>query len=364
MSWTPAAGAGATGLDWALIGAPLRPVSGGGGPLSSSTTTQSSTTASNVAPGSAVADTATVTGAGPVPTGIVTFFLCDPATVTANGGNCQTGGLPVGGPKPLDPSGHATSDPSTTTLAIGTYCWRAVYSGDGTYNPSSEGGPANECFTTAVPPGGGAVVFQSANSYARYGTSDSQSVTVPNVANRILIFQFAGKLGGDSLSSVTYGGQPLQLLAVRNQNSVHVEIRYLVNPPTGPAQLAWTKTGTSQNITWGWSIYSGVNQVAPFGAAVQNGATADTPGSKSVVVAAATGDLVVDAFVVNGPTVVASGPTAGAGQTARWSRSISTSEGGSSDKAGAASVTMSWTPAAGSGSGLDWALLAAPLKAA
>src|SRR5205814_1022437 len=48
--------------------------------------------------GTSVSDTATVTGAvtGFPLTGLVTFTLCQPATVTANGGNCKAGGDPIG----------------------------------------------------------------------------------------------------------------------------------------------------------------------------------------------------------------------------------------------------------------------------
>ena len=148
ISWTAAAGSG-IGLDWALIGFALHPASGGGGPLSSVTHTQSSTTATNLAPGSSVTDTATVSGSGPTPTGSVTFFLCQPATVSGNGGNCSSGGSQVGAAKTLT-AGQTTSDATTTTTAAGTYCWRAVYAGDSVYNPSSEPTSSNECFTVVV----------------------------------------------------------------------------------------------------------------------------------------------------------------------------------------------------------------------
>ena len=97
-------------------------------------------------PGTQVRDNATVTGiaAGPAPTGSVTFFLCQPADVTAAG--CPTGsGAQVGGAVPVAAGGG--SPPTATaqselaaanqTNVIGKYCWRAVYSGDGFYNGSN-----------------------------------------------------------------------------------------------------------------------------------------------------------------------------------------------------------------------------------
>src|SRR5205823_3318834 len=74
------------------------------------------------------------------------FFLCQPADVTANG--CESGGTKVGATKTLA-NGSASSDATANTTAIGKYCWRAEYSGDGFYNPSSHTNSTSECFTTA-----------------------------------------------------------------------------------------------------------------------------------------------------------------------------------------------------------------------
>src|SRR5438045_496263 len=111
--------------------------------------TTSSPTGGNVVPGSSASDTATVSGGAgqPTPTGTVDFFLCQPATVTSNGGDCSSGGTKVGATKPLDGNGQATSDASTNTSAVGTYCWRAEYSGDGFYLPSSHTNATTECFS-------------------------------------------------------------------------------------------------------------------------------------------------------------------------------------------------------------------------
>ena len=112
----------------------------------SSTATQASTNSAAVVPGTSVTDTATVTGSGPTPTGSVTFFLCQPADVTAAG--CPTGsGAQVGGDIALV-AGVATSPSTGTTTVIGKYCWRAVYSGDGFYNGSNHTNADSECFTT------------------------------------------------------------------------------------------------------------------------------------------------------------------------------------------------------------------------
>jgi hypothetical protein len=208
----------------------------------------------------------------------------------------------------------------------------------------------------------GTIEHAATASFSAYGTSDTKSFTIPNVPNRVLVFAFGGKLGSESISSVTYAGQQLTRLAARGQRTARAELWYLVNPPVGTANLAWAKTGAAQNLTWGVSVYSGVSQTTPFKTAAQNGGElAPAAGAKTVTVASAAGEVVVSAIGLNGGAVT-SGPTPAAGQTARWSRNQSTTQGGSSSTPGAVSTTVGWTPA-GSG-GVDWALVAAPLKPA
>ncbi len=104
-----------------------------------------------------------VTGANTDPTGTVKFFLCGPIA----SGNCATGGTQVGAPAPgetlvggapNDGKATATSDLVTVT-SVGRFCFRAEYSGDGLYPPSSDPpgpdgtDPNSECFTvTPVTP--------------------------------------------------------------------------------------------------------------------------------------------------------------------------------------------------------------------
>src|SRR5262249_17535951 len=107
-------------------------------------------------------DTATVSGSGPTPTGTVAFFLCQPATVIANGGSCASGGAQVGAAKQLS-GGQAISDASTDTTAPGTYCWRAEYSGDGSYDPASHTNATSECFTVAAAAGRADVSIKKAH---------------------------------------------------------------------------------------------------------------------------------------------------------------------------------------------------------
>ena len=77
--------------------------------------------------------------------------------------------------------------------------------------------------------------------------------------------------------------QPLTLLTARDQNSVHLEIRYLLNPPAGTAALAWTKRAPARTSPGVTAIYQRVslNQATAFGSAVQNGQTADGAGARA-----------------------------------------------------------------------------------
>jgi hypothetical protein len=293
----------------------------------------------------------------------VTFFLCPPATVAANGGTCSQGGAQVGAAKTLAPTGAlsaaATSDAGSATDP-GAYCWRAVYSGDGLYAGLASAG--SDCFAVASPPAGGVTLLASGGR-ATYGTSDAQSVTVPNASNRLLVLVFAGRPASAGVAAF-FGGRPLQRLTATDERSVHLDILYLVDPPIGTQQLTTFFGQSAQNATWGYSLYAGVDQTHPFGTPSTAGGVDDPGGVKSTPVSAGPGDLVLDGFVVNGGTAVAGDASPGTGQTRRWAAHLSTTEGGSSDQPAAGPVTSAWTPAAGAGSGLDWALVAVPLHPA
>ena len=109
-----------------------------------------------VFPGTAVHDTATVTGNPPAtatPTGTVTFFLCGPIAT----GSCSSGGTNIG-TGTLSGSGATASanSPDVNTsagLTPGRYCFRAEWPGDANYPAAlTEFGGANgtnECFTVS-----------------------------------------------------------------------------------------------------------------------------------------------------------------------------------------------------------------------
>jgi hypothetical protein len=124
-----------------------------------STTTISAPLNTSITEGQSNIDQATVYGndAGsspPAPSGTVTFYQCGPtSTPTA----C-TGGTQVSTPVNLTTSGPNTATasskaftPSASPTAIGYWCFRAVYNGDGNYFTSSDDSSTNECFYVGGP---------------------------------------------------------------------------------------------------------------------------------------------------------------------------------------------------------------------
>ena len=114
------------------------------------TTSNSSPSGAGVPAGSTATDTVNVTngGAGVNPAGTMTFFLCNPAQVTAGG--CVSGGTQVGAATPIV-AGAATSAPSAALQINGRYCWRTLFAPDpsqaGIYEPATHTNATTECFT-------------------------------------------------------------------------------------------------------------------------------------------------------------------------------------------------------------------------
>jgi hypothetical protein len=132
----------------------------------------SGTPLTSIVLGGSIHDHALITGTGgsDAPTGTMSFFICSPSQLDApddgdpntpddDPATCDVGGTAVNGtpvPPALNPPVTVTPVAGTTTStaissaftpnAIGTWCWRGVYSGDGNY-PSSTDSSLGECFT-------------------------------------------------------------------------------------------------------------------------------------------------------------------------------------------------------------------------
>lgn len=206
--------------------------------------------------------------------------------------------------------------------------------------------------------GGFTIVHEASAAYQVFGTADSRIFTGPSTANRVMLIQFAGKIGADTLTGVTVNGATATLVATRGQGQALISIYRYTAPPTGSLTVAWAKSGSAQNVTWGWTIYSGVDQTAPisFNVLNQAGNTQDPAGGQKFINAVSTsGDLIHSLAVFVGGTT-SSGPTADPSLTTRWSINQSTTEGGAATIAGGSSVYVAWTSAVGPP--FDWAILA------
>jgi hypothetical protein len=192
------------------------------------------------------------------------------------------------------------------------------------------------------------------------------SYTVPTGSYRILIVLAVADEDSScdpvAPATVTYGGLALTKLdEATNSTKEHASLWYRVAPIEGAANVIadWVCSGGD----YGAAAYSytGVHQTTPFGTPNSN---TGNSGTASVIVDSATGELVIDGMLYNfndatplpvkdgtqTQRVLAEIPELDADTT--WVRS------GASEKAGAASVTMSWTASSGN----EWAIVGAALK--
>lgn len=118
----------------------------------------------------------------PTPTGTITFTLCPPGLRRddGQGGDPATGCIvqviQVGSAN-VDGAGIALSPATTSTWAIGGYCWSATYSGDSFYLPTSAGGGPDACFATVRQPSFATLVASAATPVAP-GTSVGATATI------------------------------------------------------------------------------------------------------------------------------------------------------------------------------------------
>ena len=136
-------------------------------PAGATTATTASTGNVTLSSGTTVTDTATVSsltpGAGlPTPTGTVSFYVCLVSSATGQSGTCAANSVDlVSGTNPVT-LGTGSGETNTATspafmpAAGGSYCFSAVYSGDTTYNGSSDNvsgtTASSECFSVTLPP--------------------------------------------------------------------------------------------------------------------------------------------------------------------------------------------------------------------
>ena len=185
-----------------------------------SSTTTSAPTSANISLGDANTDGATVTGdlLGGTPTGTVTFSACGPLT-SATG--CASGGTAMGSAVTVTAGANDTAtatSPAYTPESPGTYCFRADYSGDGSYTASTDGSATDECFTVGKASSTTASIPKAAA--ISLGTTDTDTATVNGNATGgsptgTVTFSECGPLSSVSgcASGGTTVGSPVSLTA-------------------------------------------------------------------------------------------------------------------------------------------------------
>lgn len=153
-----------------------------------------------------------------------------------------------------------------------------------------------------------------------------------------------------TVSAVTFGGSAMTLVQHLDFTGPSYDSQLYVYMLLGPPAGAGTATATIPGSLGGWRIgvvsYFGVDQATPYGTVVTD-YTSPGAGATDVVATSQSDGLVVDFC---GGVSIGSGCSysVGGGQTARLNTGAATGGGnpavGSSEKAGAASVTMSWDP--------------------
>ena len=216
-------------------------------------------------------------------------------------------------------------------LLIASPAWGAItFDNSGTCNPGDEGTDCTQSFTTAG-------------------------------SDRLLLVGVCVRNGAAAVSGVTYNAVAMtQYATVTLGGTQKLDIWRLIAPATGANDVIVTMAGLSP-FSVGISSYNGVDQTTPLGTSAN---ATGAGGDPTVDVSSAAGELVIDYFCEDDGNTTIPTMTAGAGQTARanfttgvvgFSRNVSSSE-----EAGAATVTMSWSDTAGN----SWITIGGPLKPA
>lgn len=186
-------------------------------------------------------------------------------------------------------------------------------------------------------------------------TGSHTPVSTTNGAALACITWQRGTLG--TLNTVTYGAGSMTFIAGATDGGGQrrAELWYILAPPSGASTVTGTFDAIKNDARMTVLTYTDVNQSTPIG----TGVTATGVASPITVNAtSATGELVVDCGEGG---QLADPITVGAGQTQRSNHGDGTNHTQvTSDEAGGASVTMSWTLTAGE----FWAQVAVPLKPA
>jgi hypothetical protein len=216
-------------------------------------------------------------------------------------------------------------------------------------NGTGAGGSGSFIFRTAKP-SGGTVTVDNTGTEIGSGTTATLAFTTGAESSRLMLVTVITATG-NSYTSVTYDGIALTQLATKD-NNVHVEMWYLLNPPSGTFNIVANSVNPWGNLIGATTFYN-VDQTTPFGTvATSSGNT--SPTSLGVTTTSAS-QLVVDGIGTDGTD-----PSNNAGQTQLWNQPPS---GGSWPAAAASApgtggvVNMNWTVGSS-----DWADIGVPIN--
>ena len=256
------------------------------------TTTVTTPSSQDLTLGDSVTDTAVVSGnaTGGSPTGHVDFFVCGPSAT-----DCTSGGTPLGSDVSLTAGANDTSSAdsdSYTPSAPGTYCFRAVYSGDTNYAESSDGS-STECFTVTKAPS--STVTNPSETSITLGDSLTDTAVVSGNATGgsptgHVDFFVCGPSASDCTSGGTALGSDVSLTAGANDTSSATSDSYT---PSAPGTYCF------RAVYSGDSNYLGSSDGSSTECFTVNKApttTVTTPSETSITL----GDSLTDSAVVSG----------------------------------------------------------------
>ena len=209
------------------------------------------------------------------------------------------------------------------------------------------------------------VAIDNQNTGSTTGSGLTLSHTTSGANRLMLVSVSMANPSGRFVSGITSNGTALTFLGTQafgsGTDESRVEMWALTAPVVGTHNVVVSLTGANIHGTIvGVTTFSGVDQTTPLGAFASAGNSSPTA---TVNVASGTDELVFAAMTIEaGSTNYELTP--GAGQTEEWDlfrAGVNFGTGvnsGASTKAGAASVTMSWT----FGATNQWALAAVSIK--
>lgn len=206
---------------------------------------------------------------------------------------------------------------------------------------------------TVVLGGTGSAVVVATTSGGTAGANAGSltiSHTTSSGANRLMIVgvglaSTGNNVTSQNVSNITYNGTPLTLLTNVIDGSnlrVRAEVFYMVNPPSGTANVIITTSNATQEIYAEVTTFTNVNQTTPLGPVTTNGLTTANPTAATNIVTSAVNELVYQIvnWDGNGSSYTI---TPGTGQTSLWNTGPSTYAAicGASTKPGPSSGTSS-----------------------